>query len=82
MNPPSQLPWKPWHEVVALRDDLRTSELALNPFTADLHEVLMQSGQLAALKGLQTFDERAKSKDNEGRLVSRETFTVGTAGST
>jgi hypothetical protein len=45
MNPPSQLPWKPWHAVVTLRDDLRTGELALNQFAADLHEVLMQSGQ-------------------------------------
>jgi hypothetical protein len=33
MNPPSLLPWKPWHEVVALHDDLRTSsELARNQF--------------------------------------------------
>lgn len=45
MNPPLQLPWKPWHAVVALRDDLRTGELALNQFAADLHEVQMQSGQ-------------------------------------
>jgi len=26
----SQLPWQPWHRVVALGDDLRTGELALN----------------------------------------------------
>ena len=45
MNPPSQLPWKPWHTVVALRDDLRTGELALNQFAADLYEVQMPSGQ-------------------------------------
>ena len=41
----SQLPWKPWHRVVTLRDDLRTGELALNQFAADLYEVLMQSGE-------------------------------------
>ena len=41
----SQLPWQPWHRVVALRDDLRTGELALNQFAADLYEVLMQSGE-------------------------------------
>ena len=40
-----QLPWKPWHQVVTLRDDLRTGELALNQFAADLYEVLMQSGK-------------------------------------
>jgi len=28
MTPSSQLPWKPWHHVVTLRDDLRTGELA------------------------------------------------------
>jgi len=31
--------------VVALGDDLRTGELALNQFAADLYEVLMQSGE-------------------------------------
>ncbi|MFZ1640475.1 MAG: DUF499 domain-containing protein [Candidatus Contendobacter sp.] len=39
------LSWKPWHDVVTLRDDLRTGELTLNQFAADLHEVLMQSGK-------------------------------------
>jgi len=24
----SQLPWQPWHQMVALGDDLRTGELA------------------------------------------------------
>jgi predicted AAA+ superfamily ATPase len=39
------LPWKPWHEVVALRDDLKTGELSLHMFAADLYEVLMQRGK-------------------------------------
>lgn len=38
-------PWKPWHEVVAIRDDLKTGDLSLNLFAADLYEVLMQSGK-------------------------------------
>ena len=38
-------PWKPWHEVVALRDELRTGELTLQMFAADLYEVLMQRGK-------------------------------------
>lgn len=38
-------PWKPWHEVVALRDDLKSGELPLHMFVADLYEVLMQSGK-------------------------------------
>ena len=42
---PPTLPWKPWHHVVTLREDLRTGELALNQFAADLYEVMMQSGK-------------------------------------
>ena len=41
----AKLPWKPWHEVVRLRDDLRSGELPLHMFAADLYEVLMQSGK-------------------------------------
>ncbi|HOD52711.1 MAG TPA: DUF499 domain-containing protein [Candidatus Hydrogenedentes bacterium] len=32
-------PWTPWHEVVALRDDVKTGELSLNLFAADLYDV-------------------------------------------
>ena len=42
-------PWKPWHEVVKLRDDLRSGELPLHMFAADLYEVVMQRGQAAGL---------------------------------
>ena len=37
--------WKPWHEVVQLRDDLRTGELSLAVFAADLYDVVMQKGK-------------------------------------
>ncbi len=37
--------WMPWHEVVRLRDDLRTGELSLAVFAADLYDVVMQKGQ-------------------------------------
>jgi len=40
----AKLPWKPWHEVVKLREDLRSGELSLHMFAADLYEVMMQSG--------------------------------------
>ena len=33
--------WKPWHEVVKLRDDVRTGELSLATFAADLYQVVM-----------------------------------------
>ncbi|MGI6098887.1 MAG: DUF499 domain-containing protein, partial [Kiritimatiellia bacterium] len=41
----AKLPWKPWHEVVTLRDDLRSGELPMHMFAADLYEVIMQSGK-------------------------------------
>ena len=36
---------KPWHEVVQLRDDVRSGELSLAVFAADLYDVVMQKGQ-------------------------------------
>jgi len=41
----AKLPWKPWHEVVKLRDDLRSGELPMHMFAADLYEVIMQRGK-------------------------------------
>ena len=38
-------PWKMWHEVVKLRDDLRSGDLPLHLFAADLYEVMMQNGK-------------------------------------
>ena len=38
-------PWTSWHEVVTLRDDLKSGELPLHMFAADLYEVLMQNGK-------------------------------------
>lgn len=37
--------WTPWHKVVALRDDLRTGELSLTVFAADLYDVMLQAGR-------------------------------------
>jgi hypothetical protein len=39
------LPWKPWHHVLKLREDLRSGDLALHLFAADLYEVMMQRGK-------------------------------------
>ncbi len=41
----AKLPWKTWHEVVRLRDDLRSGDLPLHLFAADLYEVAMQNGK-------------------------------------
>ncbi|MGE5599338.1 MAG: DUF499 domain-containing protein [Bacteroidota bacterium] len=40
-----KLPWTPWHEAVRLRDDLRSGDLSMNMFAADLYEVVMQRGK-------------------------------------
>ena len=37
--------YKSWHKVVQLRDDLKTGELSLAVFAADLYDVIMQKGQ-------------------------------------
>ncbi|HET8911646.1 MAG TPA: hypothetical protein VFN23_09305, partial [Ktedonobacteraceae bacterium] len=34
----------PWHQVVRLRDDLKTGELSLSIFAADLYDVVMEKG--------------------------------------
>jgi len=41
----NKLPWKPWHEVVKIRDDLRSGELPLHMFAADLYDVINQVGK-------------------------------------
>lgn len=41
----AKLAWKPWHEVVKLREDLKTGELSLAVFAADLYQVALQKGQ-------------------------------------
>ena len=35
---------KPWHEVVRLKEELRTGKLSLAQFAADLHEVTLRRG--------------------------------------
>jgi uncharacterized protein len=38
----SKLPWTPWHKVVKIRDDLKSGELSLAVFAADLYDVTMK----------------------------------------
>lgn len=38
-------PYTPWHQVVTLRDDLRSGDLALSIFAADLYDVAMGRGR-------------------------------------
>lgn len=37
--------WTPWHKVVSLREDLRSGELSMAVFAADLYEVVMGTGR-------------------------------------
>lgn len=37
----SKTPWTPWHDVVQIREDLRSGELSLASFAADLNDVVM-----------------------------------------
>ena len=40
--------WIPWHQVVRLRDGLRTGELALNEFAAGVAELQSSSAPISA----------------------------------
>ncbi len=46
---------KPWHEVVQLRDDVRTRDLSLAVFAADLYDVVMQKGKRPAYENPDEF---------------------------
>ncbi|RJP18436.1 MAG: ATP-binding protein [Candidatus Abyssobacteria bacterium SURF_5] len=51
----NKLPWKPWHKVVKLRDDLKSGKLTLNMFAADLYEVSMQRGKQPVYENPESF---------------------------
>ncbi len=38
----NKLAWKPWHQVVTLRNELKAGELSLSTFAADLYDVVME----------------------------------------
>jgi len=73
----------PWHQVVRLRDDLRTGELSLSLFAADLYDVVMgrarplyqQPEQFFALT-YPTFNLRELVRDVVGRLAGRNDKAV------
>ena len=41
----SRLDWKPWHDVVQLRDDLKSGELSMAMFAADLYDVKVEKAR-------------------------------------
>lgn len=65
----SKLPWKPWHEVVKLRDDLRSDDLPLHLFAADLYDVAMQRGKRKVYEDPEQFFALTFPTYNLRRLV-------------
>jgi Protein of unknown function (DUF499) len=79
----SKLPWKPWHQVVQLRPDVRTGELSLSQFAADLYDVIMDRGaavyrtpeEFFALT-YPTYNLRELAKDVVQRLAGKNDKTI------
>lgn len=79
----SRAPWKPWHKVVRIRDDLKSGELSLAIFAADLYDVTMgrarpvyqDPGEFFALT-YPTFNLRELAKDVVLRLAGRSEKAV------
>jgi hypothetical protein len=74
----SKLPWKPWHKVVQLRPDLRSGELSLAVFAADLYDVVMGKARKVYADPREffaltypTFNLRELAKDVVTRLAGK-----------
>ncbi len=75
---------KPWRSVVRLKDELRSGELALAEFAADLHEVALGRGRRAVYEEpgkffaltYPTHTLRELVKDVAGRLAGRSDKAV------
>ena len=78
-----KLPWTPWRDVVSLRDDVRTGELSLAEFAADLYDAKMgrgrrvysDPGEFFALT-YPTSNLRALAKDVVLRLAGKNSKAV------
>ena len=75
---------KPWHQVVRLKEELRSGELALAEFAADLHEVTLAQGRRPIYEDPEQFFTltypthalRELVKDVAGRLVGHSDKAV------
>jgi hypothetical protein len=80
----STLAWTPWHQVVRLREDVRSGALSLTEFAADLHDVMMQRGMRPIYEDparffaltFPTFSLRELAKDVVLRLAGKNTKAV------
>lgn len=78
-----KLPWTPWHEVVRIREDLKSGKLSLATFAADLSDVTM--GRASRVYQVPdeffsltypTFNLRELAKDVVHRLAGRNDKAV------
>lgn len=79
----AKLPFAAWHQVVKLRDDLRSGDLALSIFAADLYDVAMGTGRSVYLDPEEffaltypTFNLREMVKDVLLRLAGKNDKAV------
>src|SRR3989304_1972138 len=79
----SKLNWTPWHAVVGLRDDLKSGELSLAVFAADLYDVVMDRAKRVYQDPREffaltypTFNLRELAKDVAIRLAGRNDKAV------
>ncbi len=75
--------WQPWHDVVALRDDVKSGELSLAMFAADLHDVDMGCARRVYQDTTEffsltfpTFSIRELARDVVNRLAGRNDKAV------
>ena len=74
----------PWHQVLALKPELRTGELSLSQFAADLHEVVSRAGRRPLYENPEkffaltypTFALRDLVRDVAARLAGRSDRAV------
>jgi hypothetical protein len=79
----TKLAWTPWHKVVELRDDLKSGELSLAIFAADLYDVIMgkakpvyQNPEEFFALTYPTFNIRELAKDVIVRLAGKNDKAV------
>ncbi|MFZ0890375.1 MAG: DUF499 domain-containing protein [Candidatus Binataceae bacterium] len=79
----TKLAWTPWHKVVKIRPDLKSGELSLNIFAADLYDVAMGTAKPVYQDAREffsltypTFNLRELAKDVVLRLAGKSEKTV------
>ena len=78
-----KLQWTPWHEVVQVRDDLKSGELSLAIFAADLYDVVMNKATKVYQEPTEffaltypTYNLRELTKDVIQRLAGKKDKAV------